>query len=66
MHSPSSECTSRVKVLNVKTAKTSLLLFTFCNATFMIFGNSHLCRLEYNLGIIYYLLQHFVYDFQTC
>lgn len=52
MHSPSSECTSQVKVFHEKTAKTSLLLFTFPNATFTIFGKSRFCRLEYSSGII--------------
>lgn len=54
MHSPSSECTNQVKDFHMKTEKTSLLLFTFSNATFLIFGNSHLCGLEYKLGFIIY------------
>jgi len=42
MHSPSFECDKSSETFHVKTAKTSLLLFTFSNATFMIFGDSHL------------------------
>lgn len=54
MYSPSSECANQVKDFHTKTEKTSLLLFAFCNATFVIFGNSHLCGLEYKLGFIIY------------
>lgn len=33
---------------------------------FVIFGGCHLCRLESNTAIIYYLLQCFLYDFSDC
>lgn len=41
--------------------KTALFLVTF-----MVFGDCHLCRLESNKVITYYLPQYFLYNFADC